>query len=46
MGPQPVGRALALVVLWVAVARAEAIVYLSKDGADLRPGKNNSYAGT
>ncbi|MBA3464843.1 MAG: hypothetical protein H0T46_33225 [Deltaproteobacteria bacterium] len=32
--------------LWTVAARAETIVYLSRDGVDLRPGRNNSHAGT
>lgn len=46
MHPGTVVRALAIVALWTVVAHAETIIYLSKDGVDLRPGQNNSHAGT
>lgn len=46
MTPRMAGRALALVALWAAAAHAEAIVYLSRDGIDLRPGRDNSHEGT
>ena len=45
MSPRSAGFAFALVMLWAAVAQAETIVYLSKDGVDLRPGRSNSHEG-
>lgn len=46
MHPRTAGRALALLALWAAVAQAATVVYLSRNGIDLRPGGNNSHAGT
>ncbi|MBL9019691.1 MAG: hypothetical protein JNL83_36205 [Myxococcales bacterium] len=46
MHPRTVGRALALVALWTAAAQAAALVYVSRDGIDLRPGKDNSQKAT
>ena len=47
MAPRMVGLAVALVALWAAAAHAGVLVYLSKDGVDLRPGRvSNSHEGT